>query len=306
MTASIPTFPTLEVALNETAYSALFLDAFGVFWAGNAQGVFPGSQRTMEQLFSSGKKIGIISNSTHQSQSEIKKYASQGILQGRHFHFLITSGDLAKELFSSDRLPFPTPNKKYILFCPHCPPYAPPSSLFEESPFRETDDLLEADFIYINVPHICGVNQEERNAFHSMVKSFLPSNKPMVCANPDHYAHEGSPPRPVVRQGSIASLYEEMGGHVFYIGKPFSQIYSLALDRLNRLSPTPKEKILMVGDTPETDIRGARSFGIHSALITHTGIMAEKIAHQGPASIQSLPTSDIPNFFIERFASHVF
>ena len=190
-----------------------------------------------------------------------------------------------------------------MLFCPPHPNFAHPSSfLFDDSPFRETIDPTKADFIYINVPHIDGIDQVERNAFRPMIEKFLPSQKPMVCANPDAYANEDSPFRAIVRQGSIASLYEEMGGHVFYIGKPYSPIYSIAIDRLNLLSPTQKEDILMVGDTPETDVRGARSFGIHSALITHTGIMAERLAQQGIDAFQKIPATDIPHILIERFA----
>ena len=302
MTSFLRTYASLEVALEEKAYSALFLDAYGVFWSGNAQGAFPGSSQAMERLFASGKKIGIISNSTQLSQNEVQKYAAHGILQGRHFHFLITSGDVAKKFFSSGSLPFPTPHKKYALFCPHHPRYSSPTSLFDESAFRETSNLSEVDFIYINVPHIGGEDQEQRDVFRPMVERFLFCNKPMVCANPDCYAHEGSPSRQVVRQGSIASLYEEMGGKVFTIGKPFPQIYTLAFDRLNLISPTLKEEVLMVGDTPETDIRGACSFGIQAALITHTGIMGERVKQQGIGAIRALPLGDVPTLLIERFA----
>ena len=234
------------------------------------------------------------------------KYASHGFFQGKHFHFLLTSGDLAKHSFSSDQLPFPTPNKKYVLFCPPHPRFSHPSSLFEGSPFQETDDVSESDCIYITIPHKNGEDLEEREAFRTMVEQFLESRKPMVCANPDRYAHEHASSRPVVRQGTIASLYEEMGGQVFYFGKPFSPIYSLAFDLLNRISPTEKENTLMVGDTPETDVRGARSFGIHSALLTHTGIMAERLAHEEAFALQRLPKTDIPNVLIERFSSHAF
>lgn len=305
MTPPLPSFASLETALNSRDYSALLLDAYGVFWAGNAQGAFEGAQSTMARIFAQGKKIGIVSNSTQTSQKELSKYAAHGFIQGKHFHFLITSGDLAKDRFSSEQLPFPTPTKRYVLFCPPHPRFAHPSSLFADTPFQETNEVSNADFIYITIPHRDGEDLEEREAFRPMVERFLPSRKPMVCANPDRYAHENSPPRPVVRQGTIASLYEEMGGQVFYCGKPYSPIYSLALDRLNRISPTAKEGVLMVGDTPETDVRGARAFGLHSALITHTGIMAERLAREGTLAFQQLPQTDIPHLLIERFSAHV-
>lgn len=305
MTPFFSIYTSLETALQSHAYSAILLDAFGVFWAGNAEGPFPGAQNTMERLFASGMKIGILSNSTQIASTDTKKYASYGFLQGKHYHFLITSGDIAKKTFCKETLPFPTPRKKYMLFCPPHPRFAHPSTLFHESAFQETDNVSEADFIYINSPHIDGEDLEEKEHFLPIVERFKRHNRPMVCANPDMYTNEGSPPRPVVRQGTIAAIYEEIGGSVFYIGKPHYQMYSAALEHFNVLSPTRKNEILMVGDTPETDMRGARAFGIHSALVTQTGIMAGRIAQKGLSALHTLNPQDLPHILIERFASYV-
>lgn len=54
----------------------------------------------------------------------------------------------------------------------------------------------------------------------------------MICINPDLFAHEGNPPKPVVRQGSIAAIYEELGGPVFYLGKPSDLIFAEAMKNL--------------------------------------------------------------------------
>ena len=51
----------------------------------------------------------------------------------------------------------------------------------------------------------------------------------MICPNPDRFAHEGKPPQAVVRQGSIAALYEELGGRVVYLGKPAALAYETAM-----------------------------------------------------------------------------
>lgn len=293
---------SLEAALAAHSYKGLLLDAYGVFWAGNEKGAFPGAVQTMQRLFAAGLIIGIMSNSTQLAQKEQAKYAAAGFLQGKHYHFLITSGDLAKKMFSSNQAPFPTPRKKYCLFCLPHPKYSSPSVLFEESPFSETEDPFQADFIYINCPHIGGQDQESVQVFRPMVERFLPSNRPMLCANPDRFAHEGSPSRIVVRQGSIAALYEEMGGKVVFMGKPFPQIYAYGFDQIQSISRVAKEDILMVGDTPETDIRGALASGIPSALITHTGIMGDRIQKQSSETIVTLLKEECPSILIERFA----
>lgn len=281
-------------------FGGVLLDAYGVFWAGNSCGLIPGSKDVMEKLVSAGKTVGILSNSTQLVASETDKLKKHGLTQGLHYHFLITSGEMAKKVFSYEELPFETPKKKFWLFGGIHPHFSSPLTLFEGSSYTETQDVSCADFIYVSIPHINGDDQIDPNVFLEEIKRLSKTNLPMVCANPDRFAHEGSPPRAVVRQGTIAQLYEEQGGQVFYIGKPYSVAYKTAMDFFEINGVSKPEEVLMIGDTPETDIRGANSFGIASALTTETGIMADRIQHQGQDSLK-LPTSDQPTFLIERF-----
>ncbi len=282
-------------------FEGVLLDAYGVFWGGKSCGLFPGSKEVMETLVSSNKIVGILSNSTQRSQSEMSKLKKHGLIQGIHYHFLITSGEIAKQTFASEKLPFETPKKKFWLFGGIHPHFSSPLGLFEGSPYTETKDVSCADFIYISIPHVDGEDQTDPTVFLEEVKQLRETNLPMVCANPDRFAHEGSPPRAVVRQGSIAQLYEDLGGHVVYIGKPYAAVYTSALAFFEKEGISRPEKIVMIGDTPETDIRGANTFGLASALTTKTGIMAERIQkHYFEKKHVQLPLSDTPQFFIER------
>ena len=277
-------------------YEGILLDAYGVFWGGNAIGVFPGAKETMQELVSRGKIVGILSNATQLPSAEMEKIGKQGLLLGSHFHFYVTSGEVAKAVFLRGQLPFPTPKKKYFLFSKIHPKYSSPYVLFEKSLFEETKNIEEADFIYLPTPHLQGEDQTDPELFRELVKDILPYKIPMVCANPDRFAHEGSPARAVVRQGSIAAFYEEFGGEVFYIGKPSVLSFSAAMREFHKHGITDPAKILMVGDTPETDIKGALNFGMDSALIIETGIMKDR-------SID-LHSSETPTYFIKRLASH--
>lgn len=277
-------------------YKGLLLDAYGTFWGGNAVGLFPHAKETMQKLVALGKTIGILSNTTQLSSKEIEKFNAHGLIEGQHFHFLVTSGDVAQRIFQQGELPFP--GKQFWTLFGGLAKYSNYKALFEGSPYVETPKLKDADFIYISIPHIDGNDQTDPKLFRKIVQELLSTGLPMVCANPDRFAHEGNPPRPVVRQGSIAALYEEMGGKVFYIGKPDKKVYRVAVDSFVGIKPA---EILMVGDNPETDIRGARAFGISSALITQTGIMADRIAHDEIEKvIATLPRSDYPDYFIVK------
>jgi ribonucleotide monophosphatase NagD (HAD superfamily) len=71
--------------------------------------------------------------------------------------------------------------------------------------------------------------------------------------------------------------YKKLGGTVIYFGKPYRDIFDYA----KQFTKT-NDKILMVGDTPWTDIYGANVSDIDSALVL-TGIAGE--------FLRSMPTS---------------
>lgn len=286
------------------AFEGILLDAYGVFWNGNEVGLLPHSVEAMKQLVDSGKVVGILSNATALASKEIDKLARHGLILGKHFHFLITSGEVAKRIFLNQTLPFPTPNRKYWLFHDPHPKTQTHRDIFSGTQYLQAENIQDADFIYIPVPHLEGQDQINPELFRSRVEKIKMCGLPMVCINPDKFAHEGNPPRPVVRDGTIATYYEEFGGNAFYIGKPSSLAFSAAMQEFQIRNIDSPEKILMVGDTPETDIQGANHFGMSSALITQTGMMAHRIDQWGlDSALNKLAAKEYPKFFIERLGS---
>ena len=65
--------------------------------------------------------------------------------------------------------------------------------------------------------------------------------------------------------GTIADLYDHMGGKVIILGKPSKQIYEETCKKIDNLDKT---KIVAIGDSLDHDILGANNFGIDSVLIT--------------------------------------
>ena len=107
---------------------------------------------------------------------------------------------------------------------------------------------------------------------------------PMICANPDIQVRIGD--KLYWCAGALARIYEELGGSVIYPGKPYAAIYRLARERLAASGGLPDaSRILVIGDSPITDIRGAINEGYDSlyvgtGLATHGGgeFMAEATA----------------------------
>ncbi len=90
---------------------------------------------------------------------------------------------------------------------------------------------------------------------------------PFICANPDLVVDIAG--TLLLCAGSIAALYESLGGDVYWAGKPYPLIYETAQARaqLLRNGPVDKSRILAIGDAVRTDIAGATRFGIDTLFI---------------------------------------
>ena len=95
--------------------------------------------------------------------------------------------------------------------------------------------------------------------------------KKMICTNPDLIVDRGN-----VREfcaGSIAMVFEKMGGEVVYFGKPYPEVYNQSIDNKNK-------RVLSIGDNLNTDIKGANLLNYHSLLISN-GIHKKEIENEG-------------------------
>ena len=80
----------------------------------------------------------------------------------------------------------------------------------------------------------------------------------MICTNPDLIVHRGS--KSEYCAGTLASIFEKLGGRVIYFGKPYPEIYNYCIKK--------KENILAIGDNIKTDIIGANRMKFDSLFIT--------------------------------------
>src|SRR5262245_41862492 len=113
---------------------------------------------------------------------------------------------------------------------------------------------------------------------------------PMICANPDIVVERGD--KLVYCAGAIADLYAAAGGEVTYAGKPYRPIYeqALAIAQAARGAPVARHRVLAVGDSVRTDLKGAAAFGIDCVFVT-AGIHAEELGARDNPSAAAL--SDI-------------
>jgi HAD superfamily hydrolase (TIGR01459 family) len=109
----------------------------------------------------------------------------------------------------------------------------------------------------------------------------------MVCANPDIVVERGD--ELVYCAGAIADAYAEIGGEVLYCGKPYAPIYEAALGKAAALrgGPTPLARVLAIGDSVRTDLKGATSYGL-DCLFVVSGLHAEDAGGRGAPDLSGL------------------
>ena len=104
-------------------------------------------------------------------------------------------------------------------------------------------------------------------------KNYLEGNlkKKMICTNPDLIVDRGD--KRELCAGSVAMVFEKMGGEVVYFGKPYPEVYNQSIDNKNK-------KILCIGDNLNTDIKGANLLNYDSLIIAN-GIHKKEINDEG-------------------------
>ena len=79
----------------------------------------------------------------------------------------------------------------------------------------------------------------------------------MICTNPDLVVYRGE--KQEYCAGTIAKIFNELGGQVIYFGKPYPDIYNFCIQK--------NERVLAIGDNIRTDIKGANNMKFDSLFI---------------------------------------
>ena len=110
---------------------------------------------------------------------------------------------------------------------------------------------------------------EDLNYYKELFKDHI--NKKMICTNPDLIVDRGE--KRELCAGSVALVFEKMGGEVIYFGKPFPEVYNQSIDN-------KEKKVLSIGDNLNTDIKGANLLNYDSLIISN-GVHKDEIKKEG-------------------------
>ena len=166
---------------------------------------------------------------------------------------ILTSGDVARALLVERG----QQNKT----CHHIGP-AKDADLLAGIDIRFTE-IDEADFILFS-----GMNDdtvETPDDYLDAMNTWHERKLQLVCANPDRQVQFGD--RVIYCAGAVAEIYEQNGGDVVWLGKPYQPVYERACAQLNSMLDA-RPRILAIGDGPKTDILGAEAAGIDALFIS--------------------------------------
>ena len=237
-------------------FDLYLIDQYGVLHDGIA--AYPGAIDGFARLESSGRKVIVLTNSGKGASENQARLAALGFT-GPNLHAVVSSGGVALQLVSRGVL-----GTRFAIGADACvigrrgDTYA-----FSSGDFRLVARPQDAAFLVFAGSDAPRTSLE---AYSSMLTPAAQARVPAICVNPDiTMIRDG---QLVPAPGAIARVYENLGGQVEYIGKPHSAIFRHAL---TIAAPGVDARVIMIGDSPEHDVYGAKALGL-STLLVRTGI----------------------------------
>jgi HAD superfamily hydrolase (TIGR01459 family) len=233
-------------------FDAFVIDLWGVMHNGKVP--YAEAIDALVHLKKLGKPVILLSNAPRRLAYAQNRLTEMGIHSGLYREIYTSGEDCYRHLKHRHDSWYATLGNKIFHIGPDRD-----RNLFEDLPLKETRDVANAEFI-LNTGTLTWESQLED--FEALLQEAHRHHIPMICANPDQVVMFGE--LRALCAGAIAARYQELGGFVRYHGKPFLEIYSAVLNLLSGINP---QRILAIGDSLATDIKGAKVAGLHALMI---------------------------------------
>jgi HAD superfamily hydrolase (TIGR01459 family) len=262
-------------------FDAFLVDQYGVLL--NGSGPYPYASKALAQLARRGKRNVVLSNSGKRSAENETRLVKLGFAPDC-FVAVLSSGETAYAEIARRIGKSLKPGARIWVHVTD--DTASPVAGLDLSP---CEDPAEADLLLLAGCRPWAYSLEEYSA---LLRAGAEAGKPCVCSNPDMTMMVGNELK--FGAGRVARMYEEMGGHVEWFGKPHPAIY---VEALRLLADIDRGRILCIGDSPSHDILGGCGAGLATALV-RTGIHAAESEADVMARCESLGAR--PDFLLPR------
>ena len=242
------------------SYELFFIDIWGVIH--NGLQIFEDSIEVLENLKKNNKEFVLLTNAPRPNSTVIDFLKKIGLK--KYYEDVYTSGEASLKYLMQN-----FQNSKFYHI-------GPPRDfdLFKRFEQNKVSNINQAD--YFICTGLFEDHETKLEYYEDLLEKF--SNKKFVCTNPDLIVDRGD-----VREfcaGSVAKIFEKIGGKVIYFGKPYSPVYNLSANISNK-------NVLCIGDNMNTDIKGANNQNFDSLLIT-SGIHNKEFTNYGINKLEKI------------------
>jgi HAD superfamily hydrolase (TIGR01459 family) len=235
-------------------YDLFYIDLWGVMHNGIL--LYNDATFVLKKLLEINKNFVLLTNAPRPIQP-VKEFLEKMGMEKELRDKVFTSGEAAlnylKEFYSSKKFYHLGPPRDFILF----------------KDFRNNKSKNINKSQYLLCTGFFDDYDQDLKYYKNLLEKHI--DKKMICTNPDLIVDKGN--KRELCAGSIAMVFEKMGGEVVYFGKPYPEVYNQSIDNKNK-------KILSIGDNLNTDIKGANLLNYDSLLISN-GVHKDEIKKKG-------------------------
>ena len=235
-------------------YDIFYIDLWGVVHNGIA--LHKNAIEVLKEITKIGKQYVLLTNAPRPNKS-VKSFLEKMGMNKEIREKVYSSGEAALSYLKKNLL-----NDKFY----HLGPIRD-FDLFLDFKKNKTTNIKESSYLLCT-----GLFEEQGEDLDYYKELFKESiNKKMICTNPDLIVDRGD--KRELCAGSVALVFEKMGGEVIYFGKPFPEVYNQSIDN-------KEKKVLSIGDNLNTDIKGANLLNYDSLIISN-GVHKGEIKKEG-------------------------
>ncbi len=268
MMSSAPHF-TDRFELMADRYDVVLCDVWGVVH--NSIVAFPEAAEALGRFRRKGGAVVLITNAPRPGEVVGRQLDRLGMPRAS-YDAIVASGDVTRGIVA---------NRK--------------GAIYHLGPERDLPIYAGLDVAFVPVERadfvVCtGLFNDEGETpddYRDLLSAMRARNLFMVCANPDLVVERGD--KLLYCAGALADIYGSLGGEVLYAGKPYAPIYRAALAKAQAAlgSAVTRERVLAIGDSIRTDLKGARAFGIDCLFVT-AGIHSEELGGRESPDVGAL------------------
>ena len=267
------TLPTIidRFAPLARGYDVLLCDVWGVVHNGVA--AFAAACEALTRFRAGGGTVILITNAPRPGAA-VQKILDRFGVPHDAYDAITTSGDVTRGIVESrlsERVFHLGPRRDLPIFAGLDVTFAPP----------DTADYVVCSGLFDDAT-------ETPENYRELLAAMRARSLFMVCANPDIVVERGD--TLLYCAGALTDAYVELGGEALYCGKPHAPIYEVALGKATACrggEVPPRSRVLAIGDSIRTDLKGAASFGV-DCLFVISGIHAEEFGGREAPDLSGL------------------